>query len=192
MGSDFLGWREVYQVNHYGGKDKEYRCGYCGNYVAGRTGIAGKSGVVLICPNCSYPTFIRSDGDQFPGPPHGKDVDNLPKDVNKLYREARECIRHSLHNASVLTARKILMHVAVDKGADEDSSFQQFVEYLDDANYLPPGGEGWVDVIRQKGNEANHEIPSMTKQDAEELVKFLEMLLRIVYEMPGSLPKKAG
>jgi len=44
-----------------------------------------------------------------------------------------------------------------------------------------------VDHIRQKGNEANHEIKVMTAQDARDLVSFLEMLLKFVYEFPAKI-----
>ncbi len=55
--------------------------------------------------------------------------------------------------------------------------------------YVPPNGRGWVDHIRKKGNEANHEIRLMTKIDAEELVSFAEMLLKFIYEFPERVPK---
>jgi hypothetical protein len=53
--------------------------------------------------------------------------------------------------------------------------------------YVPPDGREWVDHIRQKGNEANHEIKVMTAQDARDLVSFLEMLLKFVYEFPAKI-----
>ncbi|GAE92941.1 hypothetical protein JCM21714_1967 [Gracilibacillus boraciitolerans JCM 21714] len=46
-----------------------------------------------------------------------------------------------------------------------------------------------MDHIRKKGNEANHELPDMQEDDAEELLKFTEMLLRFVYELPGHMEK---
>ena len=157
--NNYKNWRQV-QRN----EEKEYRCGYCGKNVGSDRGYQRKErgDKIYICPNCSCPTFFRSGDDQVPGPSYGAEVDNLPTDIGMLYRESRECIKHSLYNASVLTARKILMHVAVDRGAGKDLSFTKYVDYLGDEGYLPPGGEGWVDRIRQKGNEANHEIPSMS------------------------------
>jgi hypothetical protein len=54
--------------------------------------------------------------------------------------------------------------------------------------YVPPDGKGWVDHIRKKGNEATHEIALMTAADAEELISFVEMLLKFVYEFPARVP----
>ncbi len=77
------------------------------------------------------------------------------------------------------------MNIAVKHGAPENQSFQSYVEYLDQNGYVPPNGKKWVDAIRKKGNDANHEIPLMTATDARNIVRFSEMLLRFVYEMPN-------
>ena len=81
------------------------------------------------------------------------------------------------------------MNIAVQKEASENLKFIAYVEYLADHGYVPPGGKSWVDHIRQKGNEATHEIKLMDKQDAEDLIKFSEMLLKFIYEFPGLLPQ---
>ena len=56
--------------------------------------------------------------------------------------------------------------------------------------FIPPDGKAWVDHIRTKGNEATHEIAIMKKEDAEELIIFIEMLLKIIYEFPETIKKK--
>ena len=60
--------------------------------------------------------------------------------------------------------------------------------YLADNGYVPPNGRGWVDHIRKKGNEATHEIALMQQGDAEELISFVEMLLKFIYEFPARVP----
>ena len=82
------------------------------------------------------------------------------------------------------------MHIGVEKGADENKGFKYYVNYLADKHYVPPNGKDWVQHIVDKGNEANHEIVLMQKEDAETLITFLEMLLRLVYEFPEKAPKK--
>jgi len=78
-----------------------------------------------------------------------------------------------------LPARKILMHLAVEKGAPAGKSFLEYVKYLAQKGYVPPNGYGWVDHIRTKGNEANHEIKVMGEAEAKDLITFTEMLLKI-------------
>ena len=105
-----------------------------------------------------------------------------------MYKEARECVSVAAYTSSVLASRKLLMHIAVEQGAKEGESFVAYVDYLATKGYVPPNGKGWVDHIRRKGNEANHEIVLMTKKDAEELISFLEMLLKFIYEFPSRVP----
>jgi Domain of unknown function (DUF4145) len=78
----------------------------------------------------------------------------------------------------------MLMNIAVQQGADEGLKFIEYVTYLSDKGYVPPDGKHWVDHIRKKGNEATHEIAVMGEKEARELLAFIEMLLRFVYEFP--------
>jgi hypothetical protein len=134
-------------------------------------------GYVYICSYCQRPTFFDVTGKQYPGASFGNPVGALPPDVAALYNHARACVTVNAFTAAVLTCRKLLMHLAVEKGADEGKSFLEYVQYLADRGYMPPNGRGWVDHIRTKGNEANHEITVMSDQDAKDLIIFSEMLL---------------
>jgi Domain of unknown function (DUF4145) len=91
------------------------------------------------------------------------------------------------HTAAVMCCRKLLMNVAVSEGAEVGKGFAYYVKYLADEGHIPPKATTWVDYIRNKGNDANHEIKIMTRADAERLIKFSEMLLRIMYEHPAEV-----
>lgn len=77
------------------------------------------------------------------------------------------------------------MNIAVVQGAKEGLKFIEYVNYLSNNGYTPPNGKHWVDHIRKKGNEANHEISLMNENDAKELLVFTEMLLKFIYEFPA-------
>ena len=79
------------------------------------------------------------------------------------------------------------MHIAVSKGAQENQSFVFYVNYLSENQYIPRDSATWVDHIRQKGNEANHEIIIGSETDALDLLNFSEMLLKIMFEFPGRI-----
>ena len=49
-------------------------------------------------------------------------------------------------------------------------------------------GEDWVDYVRRRSNEANHEIVIMTDTDSMALINCVEMLLRLIYEFPRKVP----
>ncbi len=82
------------------------------------------------------------------------------------------------------------MHIAVEQGAKAGESFIGYVEFLANNGYVPPNGKAWVDHIRKKGNEVNHEIKLISPDDATELISFSEMLLKFIYEFPGRVPGK--
>src|SRR5262245_13939554 len=146
---------------------------------------------IFICPNCDQPTYFPSEyGPQVPGAPFGNDVAHLPYGVEQLYREARRCMTIEAHAAAVLLCRKILMHVAVGVGADGGQNFTEYLDYLNSRGYLTTQNKGWVDHIRQKGNNANHKIDPLYRKDAEDLINFTEMLLRLVYEFPTKAPAR--
>lgn len=174
-----------------------YTCGFCGREVAAQAGWScldkdGNSvGEVRICHLCYQPTFFKMPTGyprrtiQVPKPLPGEDVEHVPDDVKTLYDEARHAFTANAYTASVLALRKLLMHVAVEKGAAPGLKFVEYVEYLDQHKYLGADGKDWVDVIRQVSNEANHEIMILSEQDAEHVLSFAEMLLKLLYEFPG-------
>lgn len=79
------------------------------------------------------------------------------------------------------------MNIGVQEGAQGGKSFVHYIDFLAEKGFIPPNGRAWVDHIRKKGNEATHEIALMSKVDATELVVFTEMLLKFIYEFPGSM-----
>lgn len=165
-----------------------FTCGYCAHLVAAHLGFHGSQGNIYVCPNCENPTYFRDFEPQVPGVAPGENVQNVPPDIDALYLEARKSLAADAPTASVLTCRKLLMSIAVAQGAGEGKPFIEYVEYLANNGYVPPNGKGWVDHIRTKGNEANHEIQLMTATDSEELISFIEMLLKFIYEFPARVP----
>jgi hypothetical protein len=179
-----MGWQHVHQIG-----SRSYTCGYCSNVVASASGFFQDSGQskIHICPHCQKPTYFGEK--QVPGVAPGVAVANLPVDIEALYREARNCVAIGSYTSAVLTGRKLLMNIAVSQKAKPGESFISYVEHLANNGFVPPNGKGWVDHIRTKGDEANHEIVLMKKEDAEELISFSEMLLKFIYEFPARVPK---
>jgi len=172
-----------------------YECGYCGNRVASEKGwdtnASDKNritGQIRMCPRCNQPTIFRGEDQlQLPGVHPGSSVQHLAQDVQALYEEARNCFAAGAYTGCVMLLRKLLMHVAVEREAKPGLGFVEYVDYLDAGGYLGRAGKGWVDLIRKGANEANHEILLMKKDDAQRLLSFAEMLLKLVYEFPGNL-----
>jgi hypothetical protein len=170
---------------------ESYVCGYCGSQTGTAAGwqTEARDAFIRICPHCNGPTFFGVDKSQWPGPKLGGTVVGLSEEVQAIYEEARGSIAGTAYTGAVMLCRKILMHVAVEKGADSGLSFQEYVQWLIGEHYAPRGAEDWLDYIRKRANEANHEIVVMSKQDAVGVLGFTEALLRSVYELPDLVPK---
>jgi len=177
---------------------RSYQCGYCGNPLASERGWIGRVGsnaaaFVYVCHHCSCPSFFDEYNRQYPGVVFGNPVADIPdQSLLDLYEEARRATAVNSYTAAVLCCRKLLMHIAVAKGAKLGESFVSYVEYLADNHYVPPDARDWVDHIRTRGNEANHEIAIMSKDDAEVLISFLEMLLKVIFEFPAAIKKRTA
>jgi len=187
-----LGWQAIQNM-----KSHSYSCGYCGHSLASDQGWPAfchdgtrqwVGGTIYVCHHCGRPTFfdVNNRNKQYPGVPFGRSVQNVTDAaINEIYEEARRATSAGSFTAAVLCCRKLLMHLAVAKGAKAGDTFKGYVEYLAKNNYVPPDCALWVDQIRETGNEANHEIMVMKREDAEHLISFCEMLLKIFYEFPA-------
>ncbi|WP_273729885.1 DUF4145 domain-containing protein [Leuconostoc mesenteroides] len=179
-----------------------FTCGYCGMHVTSDKGMSlntvytsnanhnNISQGVYICTNCHMPTFIYNDV-QVPGVNFGNFVNNIPEEVGKVYEEARKSFSVQAYTAVVLLCRKLLMHVSVDLGANENKRFIEYVDYLKENHYVPKNSEGWIDAIRKFGNKSTHDIVINTKEDAEKMIKFSEMLLKMNYEYPALMNQES-
>ena len=179
-------WRNVEDIG-----SKSYKCKFCDREIATRHGYQKQNSncCVYICSHCGKPTFFEGNK-QIPSPQLGNSVSNVPENIYKLYNEIRDCTAVNAFTSAVLSCRKLLMNIAVEQDANEGQKFIEYVNYLAKKGFVPPNGIEWVDHIRKKGNEANHEIVFMTSEDAMDLINFIEMLLKFIYEFPGRLKKE--
>lgn len=184
----FEGHKGIYRLD---GSTSEswypYRCATCGRDVSGavvaRTRLASHMVRWLQCPNCGDGAVQRMDGNIYPGVAFGVKLEGLPAEVEVAYTEARNCMVVDAYGACELVCRKILMCVAVEKGAKEGEPFSSYLTYLGEKGFVTDAMMGWVEIIRENGNKATHKIEKVDKEKAESTIMFTAELLRIVYEM---------
>lgn len=169
-------------------------CPYCNVKVRAESNtqiINTEDGVIKYtihkCPECFMPIIIGLDGNIIPQSQllPFEDIRFLPPDVEELYNECRQCFLNECYFAVVMVSRSILMHVAVDKGADAGKSFAHYIDYLETNGYFGSQNKQWVDKVRVIGNKYTHEMDMATKEDAGKSIIFLKQLLSTVYEMPN-------
>ncbi len=167
-----------------------YTCGHCGREVSGYViaySTQEHSGVCQVrwlqCPACRRASVYDATAGVLPGIPFGPSIEGLPGKVGAAYAEARRCLSVQAHTAAEGMCRKILMHIAVDKGAEEGKTFAFYVDFLEREGYVTPPMRGWVTLIKDHGNEAQHRIDAPDRKQAEGTLLFTAQLLRTVYEM---------
>jgi hypothetical protein len=183
-------WKHASEV-----AQRQYVCSYCSKHVApnvGYSNAAFPAHKIFICPYCDKPTF--HDGTQsYPAPAAGEAVNHITdQDVHELYEEARRCTSAGAYNAATLVCRKILMNFAVRQGAPGGKKFIEYVDYIVGNHLAPANSKVWIDAIRNKANEATHEIPHVEAKDARIILLFTGHLLKSYYEMVGIYEKEFG
>lgn len=183
-GNDTNSWRQIV-------------CGNCHAHVSAAVVAAymergdGKHVYWLLCPNCVDGSVLTSNATLYPPKTSGPTVLGLPSEVAAAYEEARRCLSVAAFTGCELVCRKILMHVAVEKGAKEGASFATYLRHLESAGYVTPPMKSWVTLIRSHGNAATHKLETPGAERAESTLMFTAELLRLVYEMEHMARKYA-
>ena len=133
------------------------------------------------CPSCGYPSssiykiFL-------PSSKGGHMVKGLPNEIQEIYDEIRCAAGVNAYRACDMLCRKILMHIAVEKGAKKGESFSSYVDYLANTHTISEPMKPWVDMIRKHGNEQAHEIKTRDLESSRKTLQFTTLLLETVYE----------
>ena len=126
-----------------------------------------------------------------------RDVRGLDTDTERAWNEVRGCLSVGASVAATHMCRKILLHVAVEKGLapkndkDRAPGFAECLEYLQTKGYVTPPMFAWVDQIRDKGNEAAHELIGPDPAAALLVAEFTLQLLVLTYEMPAAMESRS-
>lgn len=166
-----------------------FTCGHCGNrvssdrgYFATPPGSSTQVARAYLCHDCGRLSLFDENIKQVPASMLGRAIKKLPQDIEFLYTEMRKASADNAYSLVVMGGRKLLMHIAVSLGAEEGKKFVQYVKYLEDNHFTPPKSSTWVQAIKDMGNESNHELIISSKEDADKIIKFLDLLMTFNYE----------
>jgi hypothetical protein len=148
--------------------------------------LSGENTYWLRCPVCSEGSVKTKDGRVSPTASPARHIQGIPTDVSDAWKEAGLSYAAGAYTASEMLCRKILMHVAVERtDSKAGKNFTEYVDDLENAGLLTAGLKPVVDLVRQRGNTANHDLASSTQDEAVQTMKITEHLLRGIYELPG-------
>lgn len=146
----------------------------------------------LRCAGCNRPAIVDR-GRLIPAAKPLKVPKGLPEEMEPLWDEARTCLQNGANTGAVMLCRKLLFHVAVDKGLPDKKAngwapnFYECVQHLEDEGYFTPNMRRWVDRVKDVGNEQNHELKPIEPAVALDVATFAQQLLVLAYEMDSML-----
>lgn len=140
------------------------------------------------CVNCMR-GFVINNGELAPAELPLRHVKGLDSNTEAAWNEIRSCLSVGANTAAVHMSRKVLLHIAVEKGLpakgsnDRAPSFAACIEHLESEGYITPPMKPWVGKIRDVGNEGAHELPQISHDSALLVAEFTQQLLVLTYEM---------
>ncbi len=119
-------------------------------------------------------------------PPH----QSLPKPVAEDWVEAHKCMGITAYKAAAAMARRATQGVCIDQNAKPGKLANQIKELVQTGHLHPQLGD-WADQVRLFGNDGAHPgddgLDTVTQQDAEDALAFLDQLLEWTYVQPWKL-----
>jgi hypothetical protein len=123
-----------------------------------------------------------------------KHPDHWPEAVGRYWIQAHRSATDENWDAAAVMARSALQAALRDRDA-VGNSLKQEIDDLASRSVLPPHMKAWADELRELGNESAH--PKKTSADSlpgdvRDVVKFLDFLLKYLYDLPHEIQKYRG
>jgi Domain of unknown function (DUF4145) len=116
---------------------------------------------------------------------------DVPLQIADAFQEAARAAHAGCPRACAVMARRTLEAITVDKG-EPTGVLADRLKKLAASGVLVPTLADWAKEVRLVGNVGAHVDPinTVSKTDAEELIRFLRELLRYLYELPADLARR--
>ena len=117
--------------------------------------------------------------------------DEIPIDISKILQEAKISYSAQCYRASAVMSRRTLEAITVEKGEDNDILAKR-IGNLKAKGILDKNLADWSTEIRLIGNTGAHFDPinDVTKEDANQIIMFIEELIKYLYIMPAEITKR--
>lgn len=142
----------------------------------------------LRCVSCREGFVLRA-GSIVPGVEPLRVPQGVAGNELAVWREVRACLASGANSAAVLLCRKLLLHMAVEHGLpakndkDRAPGFVECVDHLQAVGVMTSHMRPWVERVKDVGNEATHELVTISAPNALMVATFTEQLLVLAYEM---------
>lgn len=116
---------------------------------------------------------------------------DIPEIIQKILQEAKISYSYQCYRASAVMSRRTLEAITIDKGETEGVLAKR-IKNLIDKGILDRNLGEWATEIRLIGNSGAHFDPinDVEKEDANQIILFIEELIKYVYVMPTEIARR--
>lgn len=174
---------------------KSFTCGYCNRSTSSDNGYNSVIDydnsdleqeyfhTIYICNICGKPNYFDSDGKQYPPEIFGIEINGLPNRIHDLYSEMRMAYSFGMNTSAIMISRILIMHLAVEEGAEVNLSFVKYVDYLLENKKLSKDAKDALNFVRNLGNSANHSLTEFTDLEVSKSIRIMGIILNSIYEL---------
>lgn len=105
---------------------------------------------------------------------------SVPRGIRTDFAEAQRCMRARSYNASAIMARRVVENIRKEQGYKKGKLFVALKSMKDDG-VIDARLYEWADTAREVGNEGAHDTTSVSREDAKEVLLFVEALVDYLY-----------
>jgi len=170
-----------------------FACPFCNVHSTFSLWVGSTNHGIFACDKCGGVVYFIMEKDQVKDyyPKRIPQTDeSIPTEIANDYKEAVKCFDVGAFKASVVMSRRAIQSSALEKGIKKGKLRDQ-IDELHAKKFIPDSVKEWAQEIRLTGNIGAHPdedlLQDVTKQDAEEMIKFLEQYLNYVYVMPAKV-----
>ena len=150
---------------------------------------------LLQCPRCTGPLLVSEDILGSHGardvydepyrlfPPRTRQMlgVEVPESIRRAVYEAERCLKAKAPTAAAIMCRKAMEGICVDQG-QRKGSLAAKLKNLSDSGDLDPKLYEWADSLRDRGNNAAHDVESeVSREDATDLLALAVAVAEYVY-----------
>lgn len=156
----------------------------------------------LICTNCGFFEVWKTRGGEkelssfdFFSQKIGSDnkynekIKNLTGTNLNIFKQIQFCANYRKWESVILLSRILIMHVAIEKSAQQNQKFFEYIEYLHKKHILKPQFIKLLNLIRKWGNELNHEYNTFSDENQKTNEQVAKLCIEIVIDILNHLYK---
>jgi Domain of unknown function (DUF4145) len=105
---------------------------------------------------------------------------SVPQGIRHEFAEAQRCMQGKNYTAGAMMARRVIEMITKDQD-HRNRNLIGALKSMRDVGVIDARLYDWADAVRQVGNEGAHSTAPVSREDAEEVLLFVEALVDYLY-----------